>query len=66
MGYDAAFKQKVVKMTRAGCSVPDIALSLGVGENIIYRWKREAIESSEFLVSENSTPQVSLSEHMAL
>ncbi|HWJ25554.1 MAG TPA: transposase [Flavisolibacter sp.] len=33
--YDAAFKQEVVKMTRAGRSVPDIALSLGVGENIM-------------------------------
>jgi transposase len=53
-------------MIAAGRSAPDIARSLGVGENLIYRWKREAIETSESQVSESGTPQVSLSEHLAL
>lgn len=64
--YDAAFKSEVVKMIAAGRSVPDIALSLGVGENIIYRWKRQAIDSSEWHINEDGSPQVSLSEHLAL
>ena len=54
-------------MIASGRSVPDIARCLGVGENLIYRWKREAIEASESPVAENGTPpRVSLSEHLAL
>jgi transposase len=64
--YDAAFKQEVVKMIAVGRSVPDIARSLGVGENLIYRWKKQAIDSSESQVSESGSPQISLSEHLAL
>ena len=64
--YDAAFKSEVVKMIAAGRSVPDVARSLGVGENLIYRWKKQAIDASESQVSESGSPQVSLSEHLSL
>lgn len=64
--YDASFKQEVVKMIAAGRSVPDIARTLGVGENLIYRWKKQAIISSGATASENGSTQVSLSEHLRL
>lgn len=37
--YDATFKKEVLQMVESGRAVPDIARSLGVGENLIYRWK---------------------------
>ena len=37
--YDATFKKEVLQMVESGRPVPDIARSLGVGENLIYRWK---------------------------
>ncbi len=66
--YDASFKQEVVSMIAAGRSVPDIAHSLGIGENIIYRWRREALGSTGAAESTSTTlpSQVSLSEHLAL
>jgi transposase len=66
--YDASFKQEVVKMLASGRSVPDIARSLGIGENIIYRWRKQALGSPEATGSLQATApsQVSLSEHLAL
>ena len=67
--YDASFKQEVVGMIAAGRAVPDIARSLGIGENIIYRWRREALGSPQTgaATPENNHPsQVSLAEHLAL
>lgn len=54
-------------MIASGRSVPDIARSLGIGENIIYRWRREALGSTEQAPQQATTPsQVGLSEHLAL
>jgi transposase len=68
--YDASFRQEVVKMIAAGRSVPDIAHSLGIGENIIYRWRKQALNGTQTVAgtpAEGSMPsQVSLSEHLAL
>ncbi len=67
--YDASFKQEVVNMIASGRSVPEIARSLGIGENIIYRWRREALGSTAAAPLQNTTTlpsQVSLSEHLAL
>jgi transposase len=65
--YDASFKQEVISMIAAGRPVPDIARSLGVGENIIYRWRREALGSAKPTdAPETISSQVSLSEHLAL
>ena len=65
--YDVSFKAEVVNMIATGRSVPEIARSLGIGENIIYRWRREALGSSEPAQAQTTAPsQVSLSEHLAL
>lgn len=64
--YDVSFKAEVVKMIASGRSVPDIARSLGIGENIVYRWKKQAMAASELSASENGSTQVSLSEHLRL
>lgn len=67
--YDASFKAEVVNMIASGRSVPDIARSLGIGENVIYRWRRQALGSTEATTVFPSTTvpsQVSLSEHLAL
>jgi transposase len=67
--YDASFKQEVVSMIAAGRSVPEIARSLGIGENVIYRWRKKALEGKETTAeaAENTMPsQVSLAEHLAL
>lgn len=37
--YDAAFKEEVLKMVASGRPVPEIAQALGIGDNLIYRWK---------------------------
>jgi transposase len=37
--YDSAFKEEVLKMVFNGRPVREVAQSLGIGENIIYRWK---------------------------
>lgn len=67
--YDASFKQEVVSLIAAGRPVPEIARSLGIGENIIYRWRKKAIEGTETPASgpESGPPSpVSLAEHLAL
>jgi transposase len=67
--YDSSFKQEVVSMIAAGRSVPDIARSLSIGENIIYRWRREALGSLQTGAAtpqNHHPPQVSLAEHLAL
>lgn len=64
--YDASFKAEVAKMIASGRSVPDIARSLGVGENLIYRWKKQAITASDHAALESGSAQVSLSEHLKL
>jgi len=37
--YDASFKEDVLKMVASGRPVGEIAQALGIGENLIYRWK---------------------------
>ena len=36
--YDVEFKQDVVNMIASGRPVPEVAQSLGIGSNLIYRW----------------------------
>jgi transposase len=38
--YDADFKQQVLQMIANGRPVREVAESLGIGENLIYRWRR--------------------------
>lgn len=37
--YDASFREEVVRMVLNGRPVIEVAQSLGIGENLIYRWK---------------------------
>lgn len=37
--YDSEFKEEVLKMIVNGRPVREISETLGVGENLIYRWK---------------------------
>lgn len=41
--YDADFKKEVLDMVYHGRSVHDISQSLGVSENLIYRWKSRSV-----------------------
>jgi transposase len=44
--YDAAFKEEVLKMVFNGRPVREISESLGIGENLIYKWKSRSMVSS--------------------
>ena len=37
--YDAAFKSEVLQMISNGRTVGEVAQALGIGENLIYKWK---------------------------
>jgi transposase len=37
--YDEDFKAEVLKMIENGQSISTVSQSLGIGENLIYRWK---------------------------
>jgi len=68
--YDASVKAEVVHLIASGRSVSDIARSLGIGENIIYRWRKEALQGATPAAADMPTTagsaHVSLSEHLAL
>jgi transposase len=62
--YDAEFKVQVLKMVENGKPVTEVAQGLGIGENLIYRWKnatkfnsrldkREKNETTDNLMIEN-------------
>lgn len=42
--YDADFKAEVLKMLASGQGAARISEKLGLGENLVYRWKKEAGE----------------------
>ena len=43
--YDASFKEEVLQMISNGRPVSEVARSLGIGENIIYRWRNRSHNS---------------------
>lgn len=46
--YDKEFKENTVKLViEGGRSVPDVAKSLGIHDNLIYRWKAKYLEHQE-------------------
>jgi transposase len=44
--YDADFQAEVLKMVASGKPVAEISRALGIGENIIYRWKSKQRQES--------------------
>jgi len=55
--YDATFKEEVLKMVASGRPVSEIAQALGVGENLIYRWKAASKGSNKGKNRPNDTHQ---------
>ena len=46
--YSPEFKREAVELTRtAGITVAQIARELGIGANILSRWRRELLEDGE-------------------
>jgi len=39
--YDEEFKTEALRMVSAGRSAAEVARSLGIGENLLYKWKAE-------------------------
>ncbi len=39
--YDENFKNEILKMTEGGRSVAEVARTMGIGENLIYKWRSE-------------------------
>lgn len=37
--YDPAFKEEALKMVENGRSVSEVSQALGIGENLLYRWR---------------------------
>ncbi len=37
--YDEEFRKSAVQLVSGGRSVPEVARSLGISENILYRWR---------------------------
>lgn len=45
--YDDSFKEDVLKMVMSGRSVSEIATALGISENLVYTWKKNAQKAAE-------------------
>src|SRR4051794_35823010 len=58
--YDASFKEEVLRMVAAGRPASEVAQSLGIGENLIYKWKSHSTNSSQqpAAVSKGNSPLV--------
>lgn len=52
--YDATFKENAVQMMADGRSASSVSQALGVNENLLYKWKRQAAKTKEEKVSEDS------------
>ena len=67
--YDSEFKEEVLKMISNGRPVREISESLGVGENLIYRWKSLNSGTAGLLAPSAGpvvSPSVPASEHEAI
>lgn len=58
--YDSEFKEEVLKMIVNGRPVREISESLGIGENLIYRWKSQN-SGTAALLPPSTNPVVSSS-----
>lgn len=45
--YDDSFKEDVLKMVMSGRPVSEIATALGISENLVYTWKKNAQKAAE-------------------
>ena len=56
--YDASFKEEVLKMVLNGRPVPEVAQSLGIGENLIYKWKSRSTPSANTPIATSLATQL--------
>ena len=40
--YDSAFKSNILELHKDGRSIGSLALSFGISEQLLYRWRRES------------------------
>lgn len=59
--YDNEFKQQALKKVFDGQSVAGVSRELGVAENLIHKWKRDALENGS-----NGVTGAELKENAAL
>ncbi|GAA3952463.1 transposase [Chitinophaga oryziterrae] len=52
--YDAGFKEEVLKMLASGRPVAEISESLGIGVNLVYRWKNDNTPETDTTSSDGS------------
>ena len=52
--YDASFRDEVLRMVMNGRPVSEVAQSLGIGENLIYKWKSRSSQQPAAVGKENS------------
>ncbi len=67
--YDASFKEEVLGRIAAGRPASEIAQSLGISENLIYKWKSHSLNSSQqpaTVGKENSPITVTQEDQQAL
>ena len=63
--YDASFKEEVLKMVLNGRPVNEVR-SLGIGENLIYRWKSRNGKKLPISLAVNAPTAVPAEDHQAL
>ncbi|GAC1486296.1 MAG: transposase [Flavisolibacter sp.] len=51
--YDADFKRELLSMVESGRSIPEVAEALGIGNNLVYAWMRQA---GKEMVKEKNEP----------
>jgi len=47
--YSSDFKAQAVELVHLGRSVPEVAVELGIGTSILYRWAQAATAPPQFL-----------------
>jgi transposase len=52
--YDEDFKLQALKMIENGQSVGSVAQQLGVGENLLHKWKHNKLGNHSLLEQENT------------
>jgi transposase len=60
--YDASFKEEVLRMVAAGRPVTEVAQRLGIGENLVYKWKSRSSIQQPAAVGRENSPMVAVSE----
>src|SRR4051794_5092247 len=58
--YDASFKEEVLRMIASGRPATEVARSLGIGENLVYKWKSSSQQPAT--VGKENSPVVAVSQ----